>query len=102
MGVFDDERFVVGEGAFQGGQVFCGAHIAQSDADVAQEAAPLGALDGRAAEKFPEALVRQRKVVPQEKARRWSAGPARAWKVASWEACAKRFHGHASRQSSQP
>ena len=48
---------------------------------------------------------RARKVssVRERKSRRvcWNR-VARAWKVASWEAWAWRFHGQASRQVSQP
>ena len=66
MGVLAHQGFgVVGGGVAQGGEGAGVAEIAEGDADVAQEAAALGAANRAVAEAFPKAGVVEGEQVEQ-------------------------------------
>ena len=92
-----DERFWVKGRSSERWQVSTGPHISESDADISQKSPALDPFDRRAAEKGAELSIVEGQVVTQWHLRGWSAA-----KAASRETEAKRFHGQASRQSSQP
>ena len=92
-----DERFGVKGRSAERWQVSNGPHISESDADISQKSPALDAFDWRAAEKGAELDIVECQVVTQ-----WHRVAGRAAKAASRETEAKRFHGQASRQSSQP
>ncbi len=98
-GVLGDQRVGIGGGPLEGGEVVGGAGVAERDADVAQEAGALDALDRGLGEEGAECVVVEGEEVAQRVVRR---SCSRAWKRASRAVSAKRFHGQTSRQSSQP
>ena len=98
MGVFGDEGgFVLGEFS-ELGKIFRTSGVAKGDADVAKKSLKLDAFDGRFGKNLSEVFHRQVEKVAQG----MSEDLLRAWKEASREVLAKRFHGQASRQSSHP
>ena len=63
--VFGDEWLGVLSGALQCGEVVAGADVAEGDADVAQEAAGLDGLDGRAGEEGAKCGIVQREEIAE-------------------------------------